>query len=105
MSRTTKKSTAPQLPQLEPSQRRTLELQPFAEKLAERVMLTLCSLGDPFTIDDAIDAMYSHMMATSHRPGPDDRKDDEIVGIRMCAHQDAGMMVGFALGKLVGGAR
>jgi hypothetical protein len=80
---------------------------PLADALAERVMNTLALGCDPFTAEDAQECLYHHLMQTTHKRDPkdDDLSDDADYGNRMSAGNDAALMIGFALGRRIGGAR
>ena len=99
-----KKSTVPELPPLNVFQRASMELQPLVDALADRVIATMCGIGEPFTVEEAQTCLYHHLMESTHKPNPKD-EEDAAAGNRMSACEDAALMVGFALGRRIGGAR
>lgn len=94
-----------QLPPLTPWQEKMIPMLPLAEALAERVVNTLCLGCEPFSVEDAQDFLYHHLMKTTHTPDPEWDDDDEGVGNRMSASNDAALLIGFALGRRIGGGR
>jgi hypothetical protein len=99
-----KNSTVPTLPPLGPFQRASLEVQPLVDALADRVIATLCGIGEPFTVEEAQTFLYHRLIQTTHKPDPRD-EEDAATGNRMSACEDAALMIGFALGRRIGGAR
>lgn len=95
---------AVELPPLAPFQQGLIALLPLAEALVDRVVTTLCFDAVPFTVEDAMTFLYQRMMQTTHTPTRSD-SEDEDAGNRMSAAEDAALMVGYVLGRRIGGAR
>jgi hypothetical protein len=102
MSRSKKTSPAFTLPPLEPFQQQMIDLMPLADALAERIITTMPIDADPFTVQDATEFLYHHMLKTSHKSERDETEDQRR-GSEMSAAEDASLMIGFALGRRIGG--
>ena len=96
--------TSVALPPLEPFQQQMIELMPLADQLAERIITTMAIHADPFTVEDATEFLYHHMLKTTHRTKAGERQDVRD-GNEASALSDSSLMIGFVLGRRIGGVR